>query len=282
MKRTLTAAGILTLSVITGLILHAQTVPATRPAATAEATKLPPNEMGPQGNGPVSKARVEKSPRHGEWVEIKVPGAEKPLKTWVVYPERPDKAPVVLVIMEIYGMSDWMRATTDQLAADGFIAVAPDFMSKTTSANVSALPADQVIIDLNAAREYALAIPSANGKVGAVGFCWGGGFVNRLAVAAGDKLDAGVVYYGPAPNPSEALKVTAPLTIHLAGLDARVAATAWPWITALRAAAKPVTYFNYDGANHAFNNDTSAERYDKPAADLAWKRTLRFFGRHLA
>jgi carboxymethylenebutenolidase len=120
------------------------------------------------------------------------------------------------------------------------------------------------------------------GKVGAVGFCWGGAFVNRLAVAAGDRLDAGVVYYGPAPDPSEAARVQAPLMIHHAGLDARVAQTLFPWITALRAAGKPVTYFNYEGANHAFNNDTSAERYNKAAADLAWKRTLRFFRKHLS
>ncbi len=119
------------------------------------------------------------------------------------------------------------------------------------------------------------------GKVGAVGFCWGGGFVNRLAVAAGGTLDAGVVYYGPGPAPSEAAKVQAPLMIHHAGLDARIAQTLWPWVAALRAAGKAVTYFNYEGVNHAFNNDTSAERYDKAAADLAWQRTLRFFRKHL-
>ena len=89
-------------------------------------------------------------------------------------------------------------------------------------------------------------------------------------------------YYGPAPDPSEAAKVVAPLMIQLAGLDTRVAQTAFPWITALRAAGKRVTYFDYEGVNHAFNNDTSAERYNKAAADLAWKRTLRFFRQHLA
>jgi carboxymethylenebutenolidase len=122
---------------------------------------------------------------------------------------------------------------------------------------------------------------SRGGKVGAVGFCWGGGMVNRLAVAAGSKLDAGVVYYGPAPSPAEAAKVEAPLLIHLAGLDTRIAETEFPWISALRAAGKTVTYFDYPGVNHAFNNDTSAERYDKAAAELAWGRTLRFFRRTL-
>jgi carboxymethylenebutenolidase len=122
---------------------------------------------------------------------------------------------------------------------------------------------------------------SRGGKVGIVGFCWGGAFVDRVAVAAGGKLDAGVSYYGPAPNASEAAKVQAPLLLHHAGLDDRVAQTLFPFVTALRSAGKTVTFQVYDGANHAFNNDTSAERYNKPAADLAWGRTIRFFHKYL-
>ena len=106
--------------------------------------------------------------------------------------------------------------------------------------------------------------------------------MNRLAVAAGDKLSAGVSFYGPAPAPSEAAKVQAPLAIHLAGLDDRVNATGFPWVTALREAGKSVKFYPYEGVNHAFHNDTSAERYDKAAAELAWKRTLAFFRKHLA
>ena len=98
---------------------------------------------------------------------------------------------------------------------------------------------------------------------------------------AGDKLDVGVSYYGVAPDPSEVARVTAPLVIQLAGLDERVNKSAWPWVTALRAAGKPVKYFLYDGVNHAFNNDTSAERYNKAASDLAWKRTMAAFRSHL-
>jgi carboxymethylenebutenolidase len=127
-----------------------------------------------------------------------------------------------------------------------------------------------------------LAKSSRNGKVGAVGFCWGGAYVNRLAVAAGGTLDAGVIFYGTAPDPAEASKVETPLMFHLAGLDARVNQTAFPWITALRAAGRKATYYGYDGVNHAFHNETSAQRYDKAAADLAWRRTLRFFRTHLA
>jgi carboxymethylenebutenolidase len=114
-----------------------------------------------------------------------------------------------------------------------------------------------------------------------VGFCWGGAYINRVAVAAGAKLSAGVAYYGPAPDPAEARRVAAPLMLHYAGLDDRVNATGRPWVAALKAAGKKVETFTYAGVNHAFNNDTSAERFNKPAADLAWKRTLAFFTRHL-
>jgi carboxymethylenebutenolidase len=100
-------------------------------------------------------------------------------------------------------------------------------------------------------------------------------------VAAGNKIDAGVAYYGPAPAPSEAVKVQLPLLIHDAGLDERVNATSFPWVEALRKAGKPVAFYLYEGVNHAFNNDTSADRYNKAAADLAWKRTLAFFNKHL-
>jgi carboxymethylenebutenolidase len=209
---------------------------------------------------------------------------------YVSQPRSRSLKPTVLVIHENRGLNEHIRDVARRLALAGFRAVAPDFLSRGlggTPANEDA--ARDMIGKLDLSKTVAdatlmlklLAAGSRGGKVGAVGFCWGGGFVHRLAIAAGDKLDAGVVYYGPAPDPSEAPKVQAPLMIHHAGLDTRVAQTLWPWVTALRAAGKPVTYFNYEGANHAFNNDTSAERYNKAAADLAWKRTLRFFRKHL-
>lgn len=198
--------------------------------------------------------------------------------------------PTVLVIHENRGLNDHIRDVARQLAVAGFRAIAPDFLSPSggTPADEDAARTAIGKLDLAASTAAGIAMltelsrSSRGGKVGAVGFCWGGAFANRLAAAAGDRLDAGVVYYGPAPDPSEAPKVEAPLMIHHAGLDARVAQTLWPWVAALRAAGKRVTYFNYEGAHHAFNNDTSAERYDKPAAHLAWRRTVRFFRRHLA
>lgn len=215
------------------------------------------------------------------------------LQLWTVYRAKPRNRQArssVLVIHENRGLNDHIRDITRRLALAGHYAVALDLLSLSGGTPADEDKARDLVGKLDLVRATSAGVAmldnlrrrkGSNGKVGAVGFCWGGAYVNRLAVAAGDKLDAGVVYYGPAPDPSEAAKVHAPLMIHLAGLDARVAQTAFPWITALRAAGKRVTYFNYERVNHAFNNDTSAERYDKAAADLAWKRTLRFFKQQL-
>jgi carboxymethylenebutenolidase len=198
--------------------------------------------------------------------------------------------PTVMVIHENRGLNAHTRDVARRLALANFRAVAVDFLSPVGGTPANEDAAREAIGKLDLAKSVGdavamldeLARSSRGGKVGAVGFCWGGAFVNRLAVAAGDKLDAGVVYYGPAPDVSEAAKVRAPLAIHLAGLDDRVNRTGFPWITALRNAGKTVRFYLYEGANHAFNNDTSAERYSKPAADLAWRRTLTFFRRYLA
>ena len=210
-------------------------------------------------------------------------------KAYVAEPRTRTLKATVLVVHENRGLNDHIRDVARRIALEGFRAVAPDFLSLTGGTPANEDAARDAIGKLDLAKTTSDAVTmlaelsksSRGGKVGAVGFCWGGAFINRLAVSAGDKLDAGVVYYGPAPDPSEAVKVQAPLLIHHAGTDARVATTLFPWVDALRAASKPVTYHGYDGANHAFNNDTSAERYNKEAADLAWGRTIRFFKRHL-
>ena len=210
-------------------------------------------------------------------------------KAYVAEPRTRSLKATVLVVHENRGLTDHIRDVARRIGLEGFRAVAPDFLSLSGGTPTNEDAARDAIGKLDLAKVTSDAVtmltswrsPAAAGKVGAVGFCWGGAFVNRLAVSAGDKLDAGVVYYGPAPDPSEATKVQAPLLIHHAGTDARVAATLFPWVDALRAAKKDVTYQGYDGAHHAFNNDTSAERYNKEAADLAWDRTIRFFKRHL-
>jgi carboxymethylenebutenolidase len=210
-------------------------------------------------------------------------------KAYVAEPRTRSLKATVLVIHENRGLNDHIRDIARRLGIAGFRAVAPDFLSLAggTPSNEDAAREAIGKLDLGKSVSDAVAIlddlskSSRGGKVGAVGFCWGGGFVNRLAVAAGGKLDAGVSFYGPAPDPSEAAKVQAPLVIHLAGLDERVNRTGFPWVTALRQAGKTVKFYLYDGVNHAFHNDTSAERYDRAAAELAWKRTLAFFRQHL-
>jgi carboxymethylenebutenolidase len=209
---------------------------------------------------------------------------------YVAEPRTRSLKPTVIVIHENRGLNDHIRDVARRIALAGYRSVAPDFLSPSGGTPSNDDAARDAIGKLDLAKSVSDAVAildelsksSRGGKVGAVGFCWGGGFVNRLAVAAGDKLDAGVPYYGPAPDPAEAAKVRAAMLIHDAGLDDRVNRTSFLWVEALRAAGKTVRFYLYDGANHAFNNDTSAERYDKAAATLAWGRTLAFFKRHLA
>jgi len=210
-------------------------------------------------------------------------------KAYVAEPRTRSLKATVLVIHENRGLNDHIRDVARRVALAGYRAVAPDMLSLQGGTPSNEDTAREMIGRLDLAKSVGdavgivdeLAKSSRGGKVGAVGFCWGGGFVNRLAVAAGSKLAAAVPYYGPAPDPAEAPKVQAAMAIHDAGLDDRVNATSFPWVEALRANHKTVKFFLYDGVNHAFNNDTSAERYNKAAADLAWSRTLAFFKQHL-
>lgn len=202
----------------------------------------------------------------------------------------PSNLPMVVVIPENRGLTEHIRDVARRVALAGFAAVAPDFL-----APVGGTPADEdqartmigkldlaaTVADGRALIQWLSSPAGGSRKVGTVGFCWGGGLVNRLAVASGTSLDAGVSFYGPAPDPAEAAKVAAPLLIHLAENDERVNATALPWAAALKTAGKDVTSIVYPGVNHAFHNDTSAERYDKAAAERAWTATTAFFGTHL-
>ena len=203
---------------------------------------------------------------------------------------RPD-LPMVIVIHENRGINDHIRDVARRLAVAGFSAVAPDFLSPAGGTPADQDQAREMIGKLDLAASVADAralvdwLASAAGgarKVGAVGFCWGGGMTNRLAVAAGPALKAAVPFYGPAPDPAEAAKVQAAMLIHLAERDERVNATALPWAEALKAAGKDVTSIVYPGVEHAFHNDTSAERYNKEAAERAWATTVEFLRARLA
>lgn len=206
--------------------------------------------------------------------------------------------PYVIVIHENRGLNDHIRDVARRVALAGYRAVAPDFLSLgggSTPANEDAARTAIGALDLSRAvaagvnliaqlrmpERVVRPFETRSNAVGVVGFCWGGAMVNRLAVAAGETLSAGVSFYGPAPDPAEAARVRAALLIQLAALDERVNATALPWIAALRAAGRTVESTTYPNVNHAFHNDTSAQRYNEEAAQAAWAATLAFFARHL-
>ena len=219
-------------------------------------------------------------------------GPGRTMKGYQAEPRKPaGRLGSVLVFHENRGLNAHIEDVARRLAVAGYRAVAADFLSPvggtpadedSARAAIGKLDLGQAAADAVATLRLLKSLPGANGKAGAIGFCWGGGMVNRIAVAAGDALDAGVSFYGPAPDPALAPQVRAPLQLHLAGLDERVNKTALPWRDALQAADRTVEAHLYPGVNHAFHNDSSAERYDKGAATLAWQRTLDFYARYLA
>ncbi|KQM84845.1 carboxymethylenebutenolidase [Sphingomonas sp. Leaf22] len=196
--------------------------------------------------------------------------------------------PIVLVIHENRGLNAHIEDVARRVALAGFRAIAPDFLAPQGGTPADEDRARTLIgtIDYDLALAQAKSfLAKARGQhsgahTGAVGFCWGGAFVNRLAVAD-PALTAGVSYYGPAPDPVEATKVRTALMLQLAEKDARVNATALPWGEALRKAGRNATTHVYPGVDHAFNNDTSAMRYDAAAAKLAWERTTAFLHQEL-
>jgi carboxymethylenebutenolidase len=233
-----------------------------------------------------AKAALAKSPRHGEWVTLKHDG--RSVETFVVYPEVKDKRPVVLIIHEIFGMTDWVADLADQVAAAGYIAVAPDLLSgmgpdggRTSSIPadkvmeaVSKLNPDQVTADLNAAADYAKKIPASNGKLFVGGFCWGGGQTFRFATNRAD-LSAAFVFYGPPPDKDAMARIKAPVYGFFAGNDARIGAMIPDAITNMKAAGKTFEPVTYDGAGHGFmraGEAPDATEPNKKARADAWDR----------
>jgi carboxymethylenebutenolidase len=209
---------------------HVATVTTSAEGALAQpSSALPPDATG-------AAARIQSSPRHGEWVVIKTSPTDS-LMSWVVYPERSTKAPVVIVVHEIFGLSTWVRGVADQLAADGFIAIAPDLLTMKRGGDLTAewaadsaravirtLNADDVHRDISAIAKYGMALPAALPKYGVVGYCWGGSTVFEHAVRA-PSLGASVVYYGGSPASERLASVRAPVLGLYGGDDARVNAT---------------------------------------------------------
>jgi carboxymethylenebutenolidase len=209
-----------------------------------------------------AKARLDASPRHHEYVPLK--HGTRTVQAFVVYPEVKTKAPVVILIHEIFGLSDWAKEMADELAGEGFIVIAPDLLSgygpngggssefasqDATIKAVSGLDADGVLADLDAAAAYGKHLPAADGKIAVIGFCWGGG--KSFAYAAHSKdLSAAFVFYGP--GPADVSTVTAPVYGFYAGNDARIGATVPATTEAMKAAGKKYDPVTYDGAGHGF------------------------------
>lgn len=238
-------------------------------------------------------ARLNSSPRHGEWVMISLSPTDS-LRAWVVYPERKTKAPVVVVVHEVFGLSPWIRGVTDQLAADGFIAIAPDFLTMKNLTRVAdsvatqdALSAirtvdpEEVQREIDAAARYAMALPSAQQRYGIVGFCWGGG-VSFAHATHSPSLGASVVYYGVSPKTEALSMVRAPVLGLYGGSDARVDATIPPADSALHAMGKTYSHSVFDGAGHGFlRQQTGMNGANMTATQQAWPATIAWFKRYL-
>jgi carboxymethylenebutenolidase len=236
-----------------------------------------------------ARQKLEKSSRHQEWVQVK--HDNRNVHTFVVYPEVKQKAPVVLVIHEIFGMTDWVRSVADQLAANGYIAVAPDLLSgmgpkgggsdefpdtQAAMKAVSSLDPDQITADLNAVADYAKKLPASNGKLAVVGFCWGGGQSFRFATNRKD-LSAAFVFYGPPPK--ELSSITPPVYGFYAGNDSRISSTVPETKEAMKKAGKKYEAVIYDGAGHGFmragEDPSNTNPANKKAHDEGWQRWLK-------
>jgi carboxymethylenebutenolidase len=235
-----------------------------------------------------AKSRLEKSPRHLEWVKVK--HGTREVNCFVAYPEVKDKATAVVVIHEIFGLTDWVRGVADQLAEAGYIAIAPDLLSGTAPGGggtaelggddavrkvISSLPPDQVTADLNAAADYVAKLPASNGKVVVAGFCWGGSQSFRFATNNKD-VKAALVFYGTGPEVLDELKRTpCPVYGFYGENDARVTATVEKTAELMKQASKTFQPVTYKGAGHGFmraGEAPDATAPNKTAREEAWKR----------
>lgn len=240
-----------------------------------------------------NKASAEMVPANDERLkaqDVTYPGGSGEMKGYLVEPkEASGKLGSVIVIHENRGLNPHIRDVARRMALEGFVALAPDFLSPLggTPENeeqareiFGKLEAAATVANAEASLKYLKTLPSANGNVGAIGFCWGGGVVNNFATKS-PELKAGVAYYGAQPK-AGVPNIKAALMLHYAGLDDRINAGIDAYKKELEANGKSFQIFVYDGVNHAFNNDTSSARYDKKAADLAWSRTVEFLKKSLA
>jgi carboxymethylenebutenolidase len=248
----------------------------------AQVNRIPPSEDEVM-------ARLNTSPRHGEWVSVKV-GNGDTVDAWLVFPERSDNAPVVMVIHEIYGLTDWVRAVADQFAAEGFIAIAPDLLSGKGPGGkgsyavgrddarrlIRSLEWGEIVRRLDATARYATALPAATSRFGVVGYCWGGGISFNYATEQPD-LNASVVYYGVSPSAGKLAGIKAPVLGLYGDDDSRVTSTVSAAEKEMKRLGKRYEYEIYKGAGHAFlRNQSVRGGANLKAAQMAWPRTIKF------
>ena len=243
-----------------------------------------------------AKARLDKSPRHGEWVKVK--HGDREVNCFITYPEVKDKATAVIVIHEIFGLTDWARSVTDELAEAGYIAIAPDLLSGSAPGGggteelvksggnvgktIQVLSPDQITADLNAVADYVTKLDAGNGKVVVSGFCWGGTQSFRFATNNKD-VKAAFVFYGTAPNQTNDLaRIQCPVQGFYAGNDARVTTSVPRATEQMKAAGKTYEPVTYDGAGHGFmraGEAPDANEANKKARDDSWKRWKELLGK---
>lgn len=261
---------------------------ATALPATAQNTDLPADAES-------AVARLDASPRHGEWQVVRT-GPSDSVRAWVVYPERDTPAPVVVVVHEIFGLTNWVRSVADQLAADGFIAIAPDLLTmqnipadengdpvrQQATSQIRTLDRADVHRQLKAVADWGMALPAATDSYGIVGYCWGGSTSFMHAVEA-PELDAAVVYYGSAPDTELLARIEAPVLGLYGGNDERVNATIPTADSAMTALGKTYDVNIFDGAGHGFlRQQNGQEGANMEATRQAWPLTIAFFREHLA
>ena len=241
-----------------------------------------------------AKARLDKSPRHLEWVKIKHGNRE--VNCFVAYPEVKDKATAIVLIHEIFGLTDWVRGMADQLAEAGYVVIAPDLLSGTATNGggtaelggddavrkaIASLPPDQITADLNAAADYVSKLPACNGKVVVGGFCWGGTETFRLATN-NKEIKSAFVFYGTPPKEEGMTNISCPVYGFYAGNDARVTATIPKATEQMKQAGKTYEPMTYDGAGHGFmraGEAPDASAANKKARDESLKRWKELLGK---
>jgi carboxymethylenebutenolidase len=281
-----TATALLVLALL-GACGHGGASPPAPPSAAAGAPAHPPSATA-------ALARLDASPRHGEWVTIPA-GAGDSVRAWIVFPERRDRAPVVIVVHEIFGVTHWIRSVADQLAADGFIAIAPDFLGGTgvawsdgeperdpAVAAIRGLQPEAVQRRIEAAAAYGMGLPAALPTYGVVGYCWGGAVVFEHAARAPERLGATVVFYGTSPATERLAGVHAPVLGLYGENDARVNATIAPAAAALRALGRTYEPHVFPGAGHGFlRQQDGQDGANLEAARASWPLTIRWFRAYL-